>query len=386
MASFSISTKIFFGRSGLEDLFAHLKKMGLLKVSFIADKNIEKIAAFSNLIDQFRRSDFQITGNTLLDTSREPSYDLLDQFTENLRGKEIDVIIAVGGGSVLDMAKGVGILLKNPGKGIDYRGMDKVTQPGIPVVCIPTTAGTGSEVTHTASFIDTQGKTKLGINGKHVTPLCGLLMPELTFSCPASVTIASGLDAMLHAMEAVTAKTATLVTQMLGSRAFGLLYSHFDRVLNTPFDYGAREGMLLGSYYAGIAMMNAGGGPASGISYPLGVHFSVPHGIAGGIFLPHVIELNVSKGYHGYTQIYNELPDANKSLPPDQKSRDFAFKFHELYKRIGAPTNLSTYGVGKKNIDLLTTLTMDQRLANLELNPVPCGKEDVISLLTKVTD
>ncbi len=384
MAHFAISTRVFFGRTAFNELAGYMKGLGLERLAFIADKNIENSEAFLRLCSNFERNGFAIQKGVFMETSGEPSYDSLDEFTGNLRGVDTQAIIAIGGGSVLDMAKGVGILLKNSGRGIDYRGMDKVQNPGIPVICIPTTAGTGSEVTHTASFIDTQAKTKLGINGRHVSPLCGALIPELLFSCPRKVAVSSGLDAMLHAIEAVSAKTANAATVMLGAKAFSLLYTHFKGALEAPGNYEAWEGMLLGSYLAGVAMMNAGGGPASGISYPLGVHFKVPHGIAGGIFLQHVFDYNISKGYPGYLNVYNCLPDADYSLELKKRSSDFADKFRKLYKNIGAPERLSEWGWSSIDVSLLTELTMEQRKANLELNPVPFGREEVKALLEHV--
>jgi alcohol dehydrogenase len=262
--------------------------------------------------------------------------------------------------------------------------MNKVKNPGIPVICYPTTAGTGSEITHTASFIDTNSNTKLGIKGRHVAPIFGVLHPELTFSCPPKTTIFSGLDAMVHSLEAVSAKTANDLSITLGAKGFSLLFRYFEDVLKEPKSYFAREQMLLGSYYAGLAMMNVGGGPASGISYPLGVHFKVPHGIAGGIFLPHVIKFNTEHGYDGYEAIYNLLPQANLSLSARDKARDFSEKFSQFYGRLQAPMVLDAYGIAKKDIPLLTKLTMEQRSANLTLNPTPFTEKDVVQILEKV--
>ena len=365
MACFTIDTRVYFGKKQLDGLYDYLKNIGIKKLLFIVDKNVALLESFRNQVSFFHDKGCSIQGTEEIEVSEEPSYDLLDEFTEGLRFLDIDAIMAVGGGSILDLAKGVGILLKNPGKALDYRGMDRVKIKGVPVVCFPTTAGTGTEVTHTASFIDTKSRTKLGINGKHVSPQCGVLLPELTFSCPKTVTINSGLDAMLHAIEAVSARNANQMTIMMGSKAFAILYANFRAVIAHPDNYDAREEMLLGSYYAGIVMMNAGGGPASGVSYPLGVHYKVPHGIAGGVFLPHVFEYNVSKGYKGYVEVYNNLPDADLALNDDEKSLDFVNKFNKLYQDIGAPETLNSHGRININVDFLTDLTMKQRKENL---------------------
>lgn len=385
MSQFSITTKVFFGKDAVAETQKYTKTAGINELLFIVDKNISHLSALSRLVRDYVDSGFKSKAVKPFDASMEPTYEMLDEFTETIRHVETDAIIAIGGGSVMDIAKGVGILLRNPGKGLDYRGMDKVRIPGVPVICYPTTAGTGSEVTHTASFIDTESKTKLGINGRYVSPLIGVLQPELTFSCPPKVTVFSCLDAMVHAVEAVSAKTANRITSMLGNQAFSLLYSNIRKVLQEPYDYDAREGMQIGSYLAGIALMNAGGGPASALSYPLGVHYNVPHGIAGGIFLPYVFEFNVSMGYRGYAMVYNSLPDADLSLSNEEKSRDFVRKFNALYEDIGGPKKLSEFGVGKEEVKMLTELTMEQRAGNLELNPVPFGKDETVRALQTVT-
>lgn len=384
MGTFSINTRIFFGRDAIDDLLRFLENRKIAKCAFILDRNVMATEGFESFLKVLRTNGLLVVHFEEINLENEPSYAFLDQVTERFREADIDAVFGVGGGSVLDLAKGVGILLKNPGPALSYRGMDKVEIEGIPVVCIPTTAGTGSEVTHTASFIDLDTKTKLGINGRHVAPVCGLLIPELTFSVPQKVAVSAGLDAMLHAIEAITARTASPITKMLGSQAFTVLFNNFRQAVENSENYEAQANMLLGSYYAGVAMMNAGGGPASGISYPLGVHYGIPHGIAGGIFLPHVFSYNVEMGYNGYTRVYDCLPDADLKLTDDEKSTAFVQEFDKLYSDIGAPPRLKTWGWKEIDIELLTELTMAERKANLELNPVFFGEQEVRNLLAKV--
>jgi len=384
MSRIFIDSKVFFGKDAIKESVKAAKDFAINKLVFCVDNKLKENKELLNLLLSFEKDDFKVLKIVLFNASEEPTYDILDNFTENFRGLNIDAIVAVGGGSVLDIAKGVGILLKNPGKGIDYKGMNKVKNPGVPVICVPTTAGTGSETTHTASFIDAKLGVKLGINGKHVLPLFGILLPELTYSCPKNVKIHSGLDAMLHALEAATAKTANEISIIIGCEAFAMLYHNLPKVINNVNDFNCHNRMLLGSYIAGVAMMNAGGGPASGISYPLGVHYNVPHGIAGGIFLPYVIEYNVLHGYNGYVEIYDRLFDCNYSLSDKEKSLDFVKKLKALYKELLIQRDLSEYGVEEKDIEILTRLTIEQRKANLDLNPIPFGESETKDLISKV--
>lgn len=317
----------------------------------------------------------------------EPTYAFLDELGILVSPSNPDVLVGIGGGSCLDVAKGVGVLLRNPGPAIRYRGMDKVDVPGVPVVLVPTTAGTGSEVTHTASFIDSDTGTKLGINGRHVSCRFAVLDPVLTVSCPKWVTVSSGLDVLVHAVEAVTSTAATSVSIFLGLEAVRLIYDALPVAVQSPQNLQARADALLASHYAGLAMANAGGGPASGISYPLGVHFKVPHGFAGGLLLGSVIDANVARGYtDGYARIYERLSVADPSLTDDTaRARAFADAMRAFYRRLDSPTNLSEWKVGKSDVAHLTQLTMQQRRANLELNPVPFGEDDVVALLADLT-
>lgn len=308
----------------------------------------------------------------------EPDYDYLDDVARRFRADPVDMVIAVGGGSTMDLGKGVAILLRNPGPGIDYRGVDLVREPGVPCVCLPTTAGSGSEATATASFVDLSSQTKLGINGRHVSCELAVLDGELLAGCPTSVTIGSGLDALVHAIEAVTANGWTRVSRLLGAEAVRLLFASLPRAVAAPDDPAVRQETLLGAHLAGIAMQNASGGPASGASYPLGTHYGVPHGYAGGVLLPHVVRLNVEAGYgDGYDLLARAVGA--------EGAQGFAGALLDLYGALGAPLELSRFGITRADVPPLAELTVTQRAANLELNPVPFGAAEVTALLEAAT-
>lgn len=311
----------------------------------------------------------------------EPTYDELDAAVEEVRAADPDSIVGIGGGSAMDLAKGIAILLRNPGPSIRYRGMDLVPAPGVPCIVAPTTAGSGSEATATAAFIDTDTQTKLGINGRHVGAVAAILDPELLVGSPPAVTISSGLDALVHAVEAVATREPNHVSILLGAEAVRLLFDALSRAVADPDDVDARSDTLLGAHLAGIAMQNAAGGPASGISYPLGVHWGVPHGFAGGVLLPHVVEMNVQRGHiEGYALL-------DERLRPGAGGDGAAFSeaFWDVVDRMGAPRDLSGFGVTREDLDRLTSLTLEQRGANLAANPgAPWGEADVRELLELV--
>jgi len=165
---------------------------------FFLNQYIQKI------IKSFTEEDFFMVSSFKSRSSEEPDYDYLDRTADFFREMKIDCIIGIGGGSACDLAKGIGVLLKNPGKGVEYRGFNKVKFPGVPVILVPTTAGTGTEVTKTAVFTDKKEIRKLGINGKNVGAFFGVLDPLVLIDAPVKVKISAGLDALVHSIEAFT--------------------------------------------------------------------------------------------------------------------------------------------------------------------------------------
>lgn len=357
-----------------------LAALGLQRVGVVIDKTVARQAHAQAVLEQWKAAGLNITHQFEARTGQEPDYDYLDLVATEFRSKSPGAIVGIGGGSTLDLAKGVAILMRNAGPGIAYRGMDLVPTPGLPLVVVPTVAGSGSEVSHTASFIDRKTQTKLGINGKNVAALFAVLDPVLLAACPASVTMGSALDAMVHATEACTATTANAVSALFGAEAMRLLFNALPAALTNPADLAALEDLLLASTLAGLAMAHAAGGPASGISYPLGVHFGMAHGFAGGLLLPHIVAVNVGKGYTaGYADMYDrmQLGGSGGSLTAQEKANAFKLSLLGLYRQIGAPIDLLRWKVGAESIQLLTDLTLTQRKANLELNPVPFERQAV---------
>lgn len=361
-----------------------LSALGLQRAGLVIDRTVAGQAPAQAVLEHWKAAGLQLIHQFESRTGQEPDYDYLDLVSTEFRGKSLDVIVGIGGGSTLDLAKGVAILMRNPGPGIAYRGMDLVPTPGLPLVVVPTVAGSGSEVSHTASFIDRKTQTKLGINGKNVAALFAVLDPVLLAACPASVTMGSALDAMVHATEACTATTANAVSALFGAEAMRLLFNALPAALTNPADLAALEDLLLASTLAGLAMAHAAGGPASGISYPLGVHFGMAHGFAGGLLLPHIVAVNVGKGYTaGYADMYDrmQLGGSGGSLTAQEKANAFKLSLLSLYRQIGAPIDLLRWKVGAESIQLLTDLTLAQRKANLELNPVPFERQAVAHVL-----
>lgn len=381
---FSCNTSIIFGKDASLYLYSKIKEFNFDHVGIIVDEGVAVNKQVRDIISSFEDDIFFEVELFMSRSGLEPDYDYLDEATAAFRDKGINCVIGIGGGSACDLAKGVGILLNNPGKGIDYRGFNKVRNPGVPVILVPTTAGTGTEATKTAVFTDNKEIRKLGINGENVGAMFSVLDPMVLVDAPRMVKVGSALDALVHSIEAFACKNSNTLSKAIGKEAFGLLFNNLIKAINDKNNIEAHENLFIGSHLAGIAMYNVGGGPASGISYPLGSHFKVPHGIAGGIFLPHVLRFNVEKGFLGYHELYDLIEDHEEGLTSKEKAVKLVDRFQEFYFSTGAPISLNGYGLSTENIDLLVQLTIEQRMENLNLNPVDFLENDIRHLLKKV--
>lgn len=311
-------------------------------------------------------------------TLPEPTYAYLDVVRKQLADQVLECVIGIGGGSTMDLAKGLAVLQTNAGSAINFRGFDKVGVSPLPVVALPSTAGTGSDVTPYAVFIDTEARWKFGINTEYNYPRLALYDPRFLDSCPDHVYASSGMDAMTHALESFVARSATPISRIFSIKAFELLYHYLRRVADGDRSTATKLNLLIGSGLAGVALMNAGAGPAGALSYPLGVFFEVPHGLAGSVFLPAVIEYNVRhKDCYEEYSILADLIDPNARISAAEKSLRFAAAIRDLSARLGIPTTLAGFGV-KTDKDAQLIIGNSQQLkAAFDQNPVPFGVDAI---------
>jgi alcohol dehydrogenase class IV len=367
---FIAQTECFFGKAKYDDFHSSVRDVFSTRPLALIDGAVADSAVVADVLDRVvASSDLEILK---IEVAGEPTYDQLDELTTAVRDVNPSSIIALGGGSVLDLAKGVAALLTNPGTGREYRGFGRVTNASTPVLAIPTTAGTGSEVTWTASFIDDGSRIKLGINGPNVFPRAALLEPRLLIGCPSRVALAAGLDALVHAVEAVSSPMASAPASALAANAVSLIVGSLKEALSTDAE-AAWDALQMGAYLAGLAMLNSSGGVTSGVSYPIGTEFHVPHGFAGGIVLPNIIRFNTEHGYKGY-EVFNQQPYAH-----------FIDLIEDLYTRLDVPPDFGSWGmVGHQAADSIFEATIEQRRSSLSYNPVTFDLEDLRALLDKL--
>ncbi len=381
MFEFHLSTKVSFGcgsRRVLENVIAQL---GWSNVGLVIDHNLAKLPMITELHASVERAVSRVVVGYC--QISEPTYDALEEMRPLFLEQELDGIIGIGGGSALDMAKGMAVLTTNPEPAIYYRGFDRMTEPVLPIVAIPTTAGTGSEITPNASFIDTKEKRKMGINGDAVQPTYALLDPELTISCPEGPTVSAALDSIVHGVEAFVARKTNRMARMFAREGVQRVLMSLTRVVQQPDNARYREEVMYGAFLSAIALMHSGTGPAAAMSYPLGVLHGAPHGLGGAVFLPHVVEHNIEQGSNDYAEILDDLGDGDEPSSREKKAREFLEKMFDLWEELRVPGDLGRWGIGEGDLPKFISETTTLGAA-LEQNPVPFGEVEIKKILKKL--
>jgi alcohol dehydrogenase class IV len=344
---FQLDNRLIYGVGRSRELAAFLAERGMRRVLITVDEGVAQHSAYYKEIVGLLTPAAELSIETLRG-SEEPDYDYLDAVAAKLRSaSRPQLVIGIGGGSCLDMTKALAVLLTNPGRGLDYRGFDKVREPGVPTLLIPTTAGTGSEVTINAVFTDKQEMRKLGINGRYLNATWALLDAHWTLSCPKAAALSAGMDAMTHTLESFMCRQHNTLTRALSKEAFRLLYENLPCVIEAPGDLERRQKLLLAAYLAGAALFNSGSGIAGAMSYPLGVNYKIPHGICGAVLLASVVDYNVAHGYRDFAQLLDAI-EPGVAADEEAKSRRFAQLFRAFCDRMEVPHDLSGWRVGRQ--------------------------------------
>jgi len=349
---FHLRTHLVLGAGSALGLGGRIRETRYRRVGLVLDPAVEQSPYVQRILAGLRDPSPGEVRTWVYDIRGEPDYDSLDRvipiFRDRDGGPGVDCFVGIGGGSVLDFAKGLATLSTNPGKAIQYRGFPEGLAPPLPVIAIPTTAGTGSEVTFNAVFIDRREQRKLGINSLQNFPALAILDPNLIVTCPTPVLVSSGIDSLVHAVESFAARGSNPLTRIFAREAFGRTYPALSRALDHPGHLALLSDLQLGAYMAGISLMNSGSGPAGALSYPLGVRFKVPHGLAGGVFLPSLVRHNVERGFD-YSPLYDAVRGCGSPLDRDRRSRDFADLIGDLARSLGIPEDLGAFGVTGQN-------------------------------------
>ncbi|MGC8603140.1 MAG: iron-containing alcohol dehydrogenase [Desulfomonilaceae bacterium] len=348
---FHVKTKIFAGRGAVSNLGAIAEDFRAHRCLLVADPELDHHGIIDKVKASLRKSGIQVEAS--LKVEPEPYLDNADEAASMGREMDAELVVGLGGGSAMDTAKAAATILTNGGKAEDYIGLNKAPKPTTPTIMIPTTAGTGSEVTFTAVFTNRMTNVKGGINSPFLFPDVAVLDPELTLSLPPSVTAFTGMDALTHAIESVTSRSATIFTEALSFTAIRLISESLRRAVYNGSDIEAREKMLLGSLFGGLALADAGVGAAHALAYPLGGNYRTPHGLANAILIPHVMEFNLPAAENSLALIAKNMGESVEGLSSRWAAQTAVDAVRILASDIGVPETLYDLGIPKSDIPTL---------------------------------
>lgn len=376
--SFSIPQDIIVGKGSLAKLPEIAKKLGGSHGFIISGPHLNKMGVVSTCADALKNEGIEVDAFT--ETEGNPSVETVDKATKAFQESGADFIIALGGGSPMDVAKAVGVVAKYGGSITEYEGGGKVPGDIIPLIAIPTTAGTGSEVTAFSVITDHSRNYKLTVFSYKLIPAYAILDPDLITTAPVSVAAACGIDAMVHALEAYISKAASPFSDALAEKALELIGANIRRYVADRTDIEAAEGMLTGSLFAGIAFSWARLGDVHAMSHPVSAFFDVPHGVANAILLPTIVEYNALADNGKYLKIFNYISKI-PALEDEFETYMLIDLLVELNEQLGIPASLSEVGVTPDKFDEMADDAM--KSGNIAVNPRGTTKKDVLSLYEK---
>ncbi|MCY8234971.1 iron-containing alcohol dehydrogenase [Priestia endophytica] len=348
---FHTAQTLVTGTGSISKIGEEAKKLKATKVMVVTDKVIRQTRLLSKVINPLEKAG--LVTDIMDDVVPEPPFENLEQMITRLQGKDYDLLVGVGGGSALDITKVLSIMLTNEENVRDFVGIEKVQNAGVPTILVPTTSGTGSEVTYNAIFTDLRDQVKKGIVSAYLLPKVAIVDPELTLTVPPSVTAATGMDALVHAIESYTAIHAGELTDGIALHAIKLISRSLRKAVYNGKDLKAREDMAMGSLLAGISLGNAGVGAVHALAYPLGGKFKVPHGVANSLLLPFVMKYNAVADLEKFAEVAKAMGENIEGLSLREAADCAVQAMAKLAQDVGIPTSLKDVGVTAEDISNL---------------------------------
>lgn len=365
--------RVVYGVGTLARLGELARELGGRRVLLVTDPGLEQAGHPQRAVHSLRQAGIHV--QVFDDVTENPTNRQVERGMRVAREHRIDLLVAVGGGSAMDCAKGVNFLLTNGGKMSDYKGFGKAAKPMLPSIGVPTTAGTGSEAQSYALITDESSHLKMACGDKKAAFHIAILDPELTVSQPRAVAAATGIDALAHAIESFVCTRRSPISNIYALQAFRLLEPNLEIVLDDPDNLSARSAMQVGAHFAGVAIENAMLGICHSCANPLTAHYGITHGVAIGIMLPHVIRFNALAAEHWYAELVHGSVIENG----EPSSEILARRISELLDVAGQPRRLRDCGVSQGILHILAEEARQQWTANF--NPRPVTDADLESVL-----
>ncbi|SET11115.1 alcohol dehydrogenase [Natronincola peptidivorans] len=375
--SFELPTRIEYGIGSVHQLGEELKKLKVNKVMIVTDEGIVKAGLIEKTVASLKQ--YAIKYEIFQGVEANPKDYNVEKGAAVAQCFGAEGLIAVGGGSPIDCAKSIAVLVSHDGDKIkSFEGKTAVTKPTIPLIAIPTTAGSGSEVTFSSVITDTKNNYKMTVKSPLIAPKIALVDPEMTISMPPQVTAATGVDALTHAIEGYTVKVAEPISDAVALYAIELISKYLKTAVFQGEDIEARAGMLMGSLLAGMAFSHADVASVHCMAESLGSVYDAPHGACNAILLPYVMEYNMEYCQERYANVAKAMGASYSNV------EEGAQKAVEMVKQLANDVKLPSFkslGVEEKDFDILAE--MSAKNISTESNPRPMTKEDYLEVFIR---
>ena len=369
--------KIMFGGGAVERVRDEAERLGGKRILIVTDDAIEKFNLLKEVEKPLGDGPFELN---VIKTAAEPRVDAAEKMVETLRLSTFDLVVGIGGGSCMDMAKVASLMYTNPGTVSQYVGINLVQNPGLPKILIPTTAGTGSEVTPNAILARSDNQLKVGIVTPHNIADVAIVDPQMTMTMPARLTATTGLDALSHAIEAYISINSNQFSDALALRAVSSISTSLHSAFADGKDLAARSNMSMAALLAGIAISIAGTCAGHAAAYSFAVKYGFSHGLSCAISLPYIIKYNAVSCFPKIEAIAAALGEKLSGLGPEEVASKTAASITDLMKKLEVPYRLKDLNIPREDIpDLAERMMKTTRL--LANNPRNIREEDALQLL-----
>ncbi len=343
----------YFGAGSRAVLAGEIKRRGFTKAFVATDKSLLEFGVADKVLSVLR--DAQIPYEVFSEIKPNPTVSNVKAGVAAFEVSGADCIIAIGGGSSIDTSKAIGIIATNPefSDVVSLEGVADTKSRSIPIIALPTTAGTAAEVTINYVITDEENHKKMVCVDPNDIPVMAIVDAELMYTLPKGLTAATGMDALTHAIEGLITKGAWEMSDMFEIKAIEMINTHLETAVNEPSNEVARDGMAVAQYIAGMAFSNVGLGVVHGMAHPLGAMFDVPHGVANALLLPTIMEFNMPSAMDKYVQIAKAMNVYSCEMTTEQAAQAAVDAVKALSIRVGIPQRLTELGIKAEDIPAL---------------------------------
>ena len=379
---FVLNEVSYFGPGARQVLPQEVKRLGLHKAFVATDKDLIKFGVADKVLDVLRQAN--IPYEIFSEIKPNPTVSNVKAGVEAFAKSGADFILAIGGGSSMDTAKAVGIITNNPefADVVSLEGTADTKKKSVPIIALPTTAGTAAEVTINYVITDEQNQKKMVCVDPNDIPAIAIVDAELMYSLPKGLTAATGMDALTHAIEGLITKGAWEMSDMFEIKAIEMIARYLETAVNEPTNPEARNGMAVAQYIAGMAFSNVGLGVVHGMAHPLGAIFDIPHGVANALLLPTIMEFNAPAALDKYVEIAKAMKVYADGMTREEAADAAVKAVKELALRVGIPQHLSQLGIKAEDLERLAEAACADVCT--PGNPREVNKEIILELYKKL--